>query len=191
MSRSRDWAASAVVWRGGWRRTGARLTLADVDGARAAALARELGATVVDPEAIMTVAADVFSPCALGAVLTTDSVAALRVAAVAGGANNQLATPADGDALHARGIVYAPDYVINAGGIINVLRHLDGSGDAGVAARIDGIPARLDMIWNQARATGDAPHRVADRMARQAIGAGNDQTPWKNRSSTILPSATV
>jgi leucine dehydrogenase len=149
---------------------GARLTLADVDGDRAAALAGEIGVAVVPVDAIMSLEADVLSPCALGAILTTESIAALRVAAVAGGANNQLATEAQGAELAARGILYAPDYVINAGGIINVLRHVGQGGDAEVAARINGIPGRLEAIWRESAATGDAPARVADRMAQKLIG---------------------
>jgi leucine dehydrogenase len=149
---------------------GARLTLADSDADRANRLAIELGAQAMPADAIMTVEADVFSPCALGAILTTDSIAALRVAAVAGGANNQLATPAQGSALQARGILYAPDYVINAGGIINVLRHLGQGGDAEVERRIAQIPDRLDAIWAESEGTGDTPAAVADRMAQGLIG---------------------
>ena len=149
---------------------GARLTIADADKARAFALAAELGATPVPADAIMTVEADVFSPCALGAVLTDDSIVALRVKAVAGGANNQLVTAAQGDALQACNILYAPDYVINAGGIINVLRMVDGSGDAEIAARVAQIPDRLDAIWAESEWTGQTPARVADRMAQALIG---------------------
>ncbi|MBX9727381.1 MAG: amino acid dehydrogenase, partial [Sphingopyxis sp.] len=87
---------------------GARLTLADVNLARAKALADELGADLADSAAIMTVEADVLSPNALGAILTADSIAALKVPVVAGGANNQLATAADGQRIHDRGILYAP-----------------------------------------------------------------------------------
>jgi leucine dehydrogenase len=112
---------------------GARITLADIDRQRAERLAQYVGGTVVDPSEIMTLAADVLSPNALGAVLTEHSIAALDVPVVAGGANNQLATPADGDRIHARGILYAPDYVINAGGIINVATEYlkDGGEDLG------------------------------------------------------------
>lgn len=149
---------------------GARLTLADADAERAAGVARELGAQAVPADAIMQVEADVFSPCALGAILTGESITALRVGAVAGGANNQLATPAQGDALKARGILYAPDYVINAGGIINVLRHLGNGGDDEVSRRIAAIPQRLDAIWSESEATGETPAAVADRMAQSLIG---------------------
>jgi leucine dehydrogenase len=150
---------------------GARLTLADKDGARAQALAAELGGVAVDADAILTAEADVFSPCALGAILTEDSIAQLRVAAVAGGANNQLALPADGDRLQARGILYAPDYVINAGGIINVALEYLGSGDrAHVESMVRAIPERLNAVWDESRSTGDNPAKVADRMAQKLIG---------------------
>lgn len=149
---------------------GARLTLADVDADRAVALAEELGAKTVAADAILSVEADVFSPCALGAVLTSDVIAGLKVTAVAGGANNQLPTEAQGAELAARGILYAPDYVINAGGIINVMRTAGANGDAEVEARIDAIPARLEAIWSESAASGDTPARVADRMAQKLIG---------------------
>jgi leucine dehydrogenase len=150
---------------------GARLTLADRNGAHADALAAELGAEVVAPDAIMRVEADVLSPCALGAILDETSIAALRVAAVAGGANNQLAVPADGDRINARGILYAPDYVINAGGIINVgVEYMQLGDRKAVEARVAGIPDRLNQIWDESAASGDNPAKVADRIAQSLIG---------------------
>lgn len=152
---------------------GAKLSVADIDEARAARVADEVGATLVDNAAIMTVAADVFSPNALGAILTEFSIARLDVAVVAGAANNQLATPADGARVAARGILYAPDYVINAGGIINVATEYLGSGDAaGVAAQIARIEGRLADIFVEADASGRATDAVADAMARKLIGRG-------------------
>ena len=152
-------------------RDGARLTLADVSADRAKALAHELGGTAVAAADILEVEADVLSPCALGAILTARSIAALRVPVVAGGANNQLATPEDGDRLHARSILFAPDYVINAGGIINVALEYLGQGDrADVESRIALIPQRLETIWAESAASGDTPARVADRMAQKLIG---------------------
>ncbi|WP_294390081.1 Glu/Leu/Phe/Val dehydrogenase dimerization domain-containing protein [uncultured Sphingomonas sp.] len=150
---------------------GARLTLADVDAARAEALAGELGAATVPADRIVGVEADVLSPCALGAILTEQSIAALKVKAVAGGANNQLATPDDGARLHARGILYAPDYVINAGGIINVALEYLGQGDrAEVESRLHQIPVRLESIWAESEKTGETEAAVADRMAMALIG---------------------
>jgi leucine dehydrogenase len=149
---------------------GAKLTIADMDASRAQALASELGTQSVAVDQIMAVEADIFSPNALGAILTETSVAALRVKAVAGGANNQLATGPEGQMLADRGILYAPDYVINAGGIINVLRHIDKAGDDEINARIDAIPARLDAIWEESAVNGSTPAEVADRMAQRLIG---------------------
>lgn len=149
---------------------GARLTLADVDAKRAAELAAELGCVSVAADSIMDVEADIFSPCALGAILTESTVSALKVKAVAGGANNQLATGPEGRMLADRGILYAPDYVINAGGIINVLRHIDRADDAEINRRIDAIPGRLATIWQESDSGGNTPAEVADNMAQKLIG---------------------
>lgn len=152
---------------------GARLTLADADAKRARALADELGTELVSTGEIMTVQADVLSPCALGAVLDERSIAALQVGIVAGAANNQLATQADADRIHARGILYAPDYVINAGGIINVALEYLGQGDrAEVETRVARIPERLEAIWSESASSGVAAAVVADRMAMRLIGRG-------------------
>ena len=155
---------------------GAKLTLADIHADRAAALAQELGGDAVASDAIMGVACDVFSPNALGAILDDDGIARLDCAIVAGGANNQLARPHHGEALAARGVLYAPDYVINAGGIISVateyLARRDGRhGDvAEVRALIEQIPVRLETIWQESAASGVTADVVADRMAQQLIG---------------------
>ena len=152
---------------------GARLSIADIDPARAQALADEVGGAVVATDAVMTLEADVFSPNALGAILNEASIAALNAPIVAGGANNQMATRDDGDRVQARGILYAPDYVINAGGIINVSTEYLKDGDQEtVRARIEAIPERLEAIWQQSAATGRNPARVAGDMARALIGRG-------------------
>jgi leucine dehydrogenase len=152
---------------------GAKLTLADVNAGRAKALADQLGGTAVAADEILRVEADVISPNALGAILTEESIAALRAPVVAGGANNQLAMPEDGDRIHARGILYAPDYVINAGGIINVgLEYLGQGDETEVRARIRRIPDRLEQVWSESAQTGDPAARVADRIAQRLIGRG-------------------
>jgi leucine dehydrogenase len=152
---------------------GAKLTLADVDVARAAALAAELGADTVATSEILTTEAEIVSPNALGAILTAETIAALRCKVVAGGANNQLATREDGARLHGRGILYAPDYVINAGGIINVGLEYLGLGDmAEVQARVAKIPERLIEVWDESDRTGDPESEVADRIAQRLIGRG-------------------
>jgi leucine dehydrogenase len=152
---------------------GARLSIADVDGSRAEALAAEAGGSVVAPDDILFLEADVVSPCALGAILTEHSIARLNTPIVAGGANNQLATAEDGRRLQARGILYAPDYVINAGGIINVsTEYLDDGGPDLVRSRIEGIPGRLEQIWAESADSGRDPASVADAMAQKLIGRG-------------------
>jgi leucine dehydrogenase len=152
---------------------GAKLSIADIDQAKAKAIAEKTGATVLSPDEILFLEADVVSPCALGAVLTEESISKLRTPVVAGGANNQLATAEDGARLNARGILYAPDYVINAGGIINVCTEYLGDGDASlVRERIHGIPTRLEQIWTESSETGRDPAAVADAMAQRLIGRG-------------------
>ena len=152
---------------------GARLSIADVDEERAKTLANETGGKVVAPDEILGLEADVLSPNALGAILTQETIAALKVAVVAGGANNQLATQEDGARLQQRGILYAPDYVINAGGIINVCTEYLRDGDAAlVRKRIEGIPVRLEQIWAESADTGRDPQAVADATAQRLIGRG-------------------
>jgi leucine dehydrogenase len=150
---------------------GARLSIADVEQAKAQKLADATGGKVVSADEILTLEADVVSPNALGAILTEESIAALKTPVVAGGANNQLATPEDGERLHARGILYAPDYVINAGGIINVCTEYLADGDLSlVRRRIEGIPLRLQQIWSEGAESGRDPAAVADAMAQRLIG---------------------
>lgn len=155
---------------------GARLTLSDINEDRAAELAKALGAETARADAIMGTACDVFSPNALGAILDDEGIARLDTAIVAGGANNQLARAGHGRQLAERGILYAPDYVINAGGIISVtLEYLARQNGQPceineVRKRLAQIPGRLEEIWQQSDSTGNSPDVVADRMAQKLIG---------------------
>ncbi len=155
---------------------GAKLTIADVDAERAAAMGRELGAEVVTADAIMDTACDIFSPNALGAILDDAGIARLRAPVVAGGANNQLARAEHGPKLAAKGVLYAPDYVINAGGIVAVtmeyLARIGGTAcsHAELAERLGQIPARLASIWAESEASGRSADQVADAMAQRLIG---------------------
>jgi leucine dehydrogenase len=132
-----------------------RLTVTDIHE-EALERARNLGAQVVAPEEIYDVDCDIFSPCALGGVLNRDTIPRLRCRVVAGGANNQLASDADGEELHRRGILYAPDYVINAGGIINI------------AAEI-GMPYRPERAIEKTQHIYDIMQRVIDISKREEI----------------------
>jgi leucine dehydrogenase len=150
---------------------GAKLSIADVDEEKARKLADRSGGKVVSADDILRLEADVLSPCALGAILNETTIPQLKVPVVAGGANNQLATPEDGERLLERGILYTPDYVINAGGIINVCTEYLGDGDATlVRRRIEGIPVRLEQIWSEGAESGRDPAAVADAMAQRLIG---------------------
>lgn len=150
---------------------GAKLTIADVDEGKAKALAAKVDGAVASADDILFTQADVVSPCALGAILDADSIPRLNAPIVAGGANNQLATPADGERLQSKGVLYAPDYVINAGGIISVCTEYLRDGDSSlVRKRIEGIPERLGQIWDESAETGRDPAAVADSMAQRLIG---------------------
>jgi leucine dehydrogenase len=141
-------------------------------------MAAEVGGAAVPADAVLATPCDVLSPCALGAILDENSIPVLDCAVVAGGANNQLARAGHGGLLAERGILYAPDYVINAGGIIDVaLEYLGRRAGkphtaADVNARIEQIPQRLVAIWHESEASGVSPDVVADRMAQELIGRG-------------------
>jgi leucine dehydrogenase len=150
---------------------GAGLIVADIDEQLVSRAVEEFGARAVASNEILLQKADVLAPCALGGILDATSIPGLNVSVVAGGANNQLATEADGDTLRNRGILYAPDYVINAGGIINVAYEYLGLGDEReVMARLEDIGGRLTEIFQAADAQGLSTNRVADTMARKLIG---------------------
>jgi leucine dehydrogenase len=150
---------------------GARLSVADVRAAAVQRVADEFKARPVPAEELLAQPVDVLSPCALGAVLSARSIPRLRARIVAGAANNQLAQEQDGDALKAAGILYAPDYVINAGGIISVSHEYRGGGtEQQVIADIQGIPVRLTEIFERARRENRTTNEVADEMARERLG---------------------
>ncbi|WP_374414434.1 Leu/Phe/Val dehydrogenase [Novosphingobium colocasiae] len=151
------------------REAGANLIVADIDKARAAALAAELGAKHVGIDEILVADADILAPCALGGVLNADTIPDLRVRLVCGGANNQLPTEADGQALVDRGILYAPDYVVNAGGIINVSAEYLGETSDQVADRVGQIAGRLLDVFRRSTEEQVPPGVVADRLAQHLI----------------------
>jgi leucine dehydrogenase len=150
---------------------GAELFVADVQPAAVQRALEQFRARAVAVEEVLALDVDVLSPCALGAVLDSQSTPRLRARIVAGAANNQLAHGQDGTALQAAGILYAPDYVINAGGIISVAREYHGAAsEAQVIADIQAIPARLTEIFERARRENRPTNVVADQMARERLG---------------------
>jgi leucine dehydrogenase len=152
---------------------GARLLVTDVDGARANEVAEALGAEIVAPEDATRTSCDVFSPNATGGTLSSETIPELRCRIVAGAANNQLARPEDADLFGPLGILYAPDYVINAGGIIHLASlELFGEDEAQRDERLLGIGEALTKVFESAAAenlsTGAAAERIVDRRLATA-----------------------
>ncbi|MEO8198649.1 MAG: Glu/Leu/Phe/Val dehydrogenase dimerization domain-containing protein, partial [Thermoanaerobaculia bacterium] len=144
---------------------GARIVGCDIDAAAIDA-ARALGVEIVDPETIYDVDCDIFAPCALGAILNDDTLPRLKAKAVAGGANNQLADAArHGAEVARRGILYAPDFVINAGGLINVFQEFIGYDQERALRRARGIYDNVLRVFAIARRDGIPTAVAADRMA--------------------------
>lgn len=146
---------------------GARLTVADIDDRALRCAVEGFGAVAVAPEAIYDAEVDVLAPCALGAVINDDTVPRLAAAIVAGSANNQLARDRHGAALGARGILYAPDYVINAGGIINIAHEGPGYRRAEAFAHVARIHDTLMTLFARADADGVPTNQAADRLAEE------------------------
>ncbi|MBX5475594.1 MAG: amino acid dehydrogenase [Clostridia bacterium] len=150
---------------------GARLVVTDVDGEAVERVAAETGAEVVDPDAIFAVPCDIFAPCALGGVLNDETIPRLRCRAVAGSANNQLAEERHGRELHRRGILYAPDYIINAGGLIQVADELHprGPNPERVRHKTRAIYDILLAIFQRSAELGIPTSEAADRLVEERI----------------------
>ena len=158
---------------------GAIVSVADVNPAHLERIRAELPVTEVHPEDILFSDVEVLAPCALGNVLTAASIARLRARIVAGGANNQLGAESDGELLRQRNILYAPDYVINGGGIISAAHeYLGASTEAQVRSEIGRIPERLRSIFGEADKSGKPTNQVANELARRLVarGAGRART---------------
>lgn len=150
---------------------GARLIVAEPRPGVAAAVALRHGAEIMGRDSIIDARCDIFAPCALGGVIDRDAIRRLRAGLVCGAANNVLATAEDGDRLADRGVLYAPDYVVNSGGIINVAAEYLGWSAGEAAARVEATGRRLGAVLDHAEGHGLAPHRAADALARERIAA--------------------
>jgi leucine dehydrogenase len=151
---------------------GARLIIADIDQAAVRACIEAYGAEAVGVDEILSVDAEVLAPCALGAAFDDDSIAKLACDVIAGSANNQLLEDRHGAALKQRGILYAPDYVINAGGVIWISDAMrDGFNAERATARLHGIADVLSEIFQRSDAEGQATNDIADLIARERINA--------------------
>jgi leucine dehydrogenase len=152
---------------------GADLVVADMNAGRAARAAGAFDAAQAEPEEAHAVAADVFAPCAIGGILNATTVPQIRAGLVAGAANNQLAAPEreTAQALHARGILYLPDYVANGGGIINAAAEILAIADRQpwVAEKLAALESTMARILDRAAAEGLSPAEVADRTVEEMM----------------------
>ncbi|MFO0932140.1 MAG: Glu/Leu/Phe/Val dehydrogenase dimerization domain-containing protein [Planctomycetota bacterium] len=155
-------------------KAGARLVVTDLSPERAKEAASRLGATVVAPEAIYDVACDVFSPNALGAVINDDTIKRLKTKIIAGAANNVLLREEHGDRLREMGVLYAPDYVINAGGIINVSIEVEKEGydEARSRKKVENIYNALKTVFRMAREKNVSTNRASNLLAEERIAKG-------------------
>lgn len=148
---------------------GAQVTVADVDVDAVGRAVSEFGVDTVEPEKAHALECDVFAPCALGAVIRDDTLPELKCGVVAGAANNQLERPEHGDALAGLGILYAPDFVINAGGLMNVAEELIGYDRERAMRKVDGIYRTLRDVFRRAKLDGVTPATAANRLAEERI----------------------
>ena len=148
---------------------GAVISVADIDKEKVKKCVEKFNATAVDTDAVVTSECDVFAPCALGAVVNDQTISKLRCKIVAGGANNQLAEHRHGDALMELGILYAPDYVINAGGLMNVFVELEGYSRERAFEKTTQVFDNLTQVFTISENEKIATHRAADRLAEKRI----------------------
>ncbi|GAB0170853.1 Glu/Leu/Phe/Val dehydrogenase [Lysinibacillus sp. CTST325] len=148
---------------------GAKLVVTDINQAAIDRVVNDFGATAVAPEEIYSQEVDIFSPCALGAIINDETIPQLKAKVVAGSANNQLQDSRHGDYLHELGIVYAPDYVINAGGVINVADELYGYNRERAMKRVEGIYDSIEKIFEISKRDGIPTYVAANRLAEERI----------------------
>lgn len=176
---SRDISGVSIALQGlghvGWRlaemihEAGGKLWVTDVNQTAVERAVSLFGAIPVAREGIYDLEVDIFSPCAVGAILNESTVERLRCKAVVGAANNQLATERDGERLAARGILYAPDYAVNSGGIINVYQEYEGYDEAKALQKADSIYGTMREIFRRSRTENVPPFLVADKIAEERL----------------------
>lgn len=164
---------------------GAKLVIADINKEAVADLASKYDATIMDPESIHTAEVDVFAPCALGGILNDNTIDQIKATIIAGGANNQLMDEdKHGEALRSKGILYSPDYVINAGGLINVAHELKGYIKQDAIKEAEGIYDTMLEIFDIAEKENIPTHVASDRLAEARVekdGAGHLQNTFDNQ----------
>ena len=156
---------------------GAKLSVADVDPLKNERAQREFGAKIVELDAIVDQACDVFAPCALGSAMNDTTISRLKASIVAGAANNQLAEPRHGDDLHARGILYAPDYAINAGGLVNVAQEVLGYDADKSREKTLQIYDTIFEIVDRSKKANAPTHKIADMIVEEKLALVSKTQP--------------
>ena len=156
---------------------GAKLIVSDIDPERTARVATDTGATVVQGDDIYTAKADIFAPCALGGIINDETLPKLKVEVIAGAANNQLLEPRHGDKLEEMGMQYAPDYVANAGGVINVFGEVAGWDADRALRKADDIYETILTVFEIAKTEGIPSYVAADRLAERRLKSAGSK--WK------------
>lgn len=164
---------------------GAKLIVTDIYPTQIEKVVQEFGAEVVAPDQIYAADCDVFAPCALGAILNARTIPQLKCKIVAGSANNQLETDADGFELQGRGIVYAPDYAINSGGLINVAAELDGYNHERVLGKVSQVYNTIASILESSHAEGILPHQAADALAERKLAEAKKLSTETKLAATV------
>jgi leucine dehydrogenase len=157
---------------------GAAVTVSDVDVDSLGRAVKDFGVDTVEPGKVHAVECDIFAPCALGGVIRDDTLAELKCRAVAGAANNQLGGTEHGDALAEMGILYAPDFVINSGGLINVADELLGYDRERAMKRVEGIYRTLREVFRISQEQGIPPVKAAERLAENRISSLGRLRQW-------------
>ncbi|KEO82356.1 Leu/Phe/Val dehydrogenase [Tumebacillus flagellatus] len=166
---------------------GAKLIVTDINQEAIDRVVNEFGAEVVAPKDIFGVQADIFAPCALGAIINDETIPQLKVKVIAGSANNQLKEERHGDTIHEMGIVYAPDYVINSGGVINVADELNGYNAERATKKIENIYNIISNIIEISKRDGIPTYKAADRMAEDRIRTlGSSRSNYLSTERSIL-----
>jgi len=162
---------------------GAKLIVTDVDRARMQVAKDRFGAEVSEPDAIYDADADIFSPCALGAILNPETIPRLKVRAVCGGANNQLLHAEHDEGLARRGIAFVPDYLVNAGGVIDFYQEAIDDRPEAILKSVERIRSIADDILRRARDAGETPMTTADRIVRQRLQAARNRSQSTQQGS--------
>jgi leucine dehydrogenase len=173
----------ALAWE--LQQAGAKLVVADLNSEKTKRVVDEFGAKETSPAEIFRVRADILAPCSLGGIINDETIPQLKVEIVAGCANNQLLAEPHGDALHKAGILFAPDYVSNAGGVMSGCQELLGWTSIETLTRVDAIYDKVLAILNSAATAGLAPSRMADQMAREILNPGPSTRPIENMIGTV------